>query len=54
MQKEKIDVPFFRFWQAIIYRLKIHKSMQWSAKGIEKLFNKNDFLLKKIISYVFS
>ena len=66
MQKEKIDIPFLKYWKYITYcRLIIHKAIDWPIKGIEKLFfllsrpknnniSNNGLLLKKIIPYVFS
>jgi hypothetical protein len=66
MQKEKIDIPFLKYWKSITYcRLIIKKAIDWPIKGIKKLFflfsrpknnniSNNGFLLKKITPYVFS
>lgn len=61
MQKEKIDIPLYKYWKFITYhKLRVHKSIEWHARVIEKFLslfniseNKNG-LLKKIIPYVFS
>ena len=61
MQKEKIDIPFFKYWKfTLYYKLRIHKATEWSTKVIEKLdilcklINNNGFNVRKIITYVFS
>jgi hypothetical protein len=61
MQKEKIDIPLYKYWKFITYHnLRVHKSIEWHARVIEKFLslfniseNKNG-LLKKIIPYIFS
>lgn len=61
MQKEKIDIPLYKYWKFITYhKLRVHKLIEWHARVIEKFLslfniseNKNG-LLKKIIPYVFS
>ena len=68
MQKEKIDIPFLKYWKFnSLYKLRIDKIIEWLAKCIDNLcalftrsknkdnnINNNYFLLKKIIPSVFS
>lgn len=62
MQKEKIDRPFFKYLEFTTpSKLRIHQSIKWSSKVIEKRVFKfckpkkhNEFILRQIISYVFS
>ena len=62
MQKEKIDIPFFEYLKfTTSSKLRIHQSIEWPSKSIEKLLFKfckpkkeNGFILRKIIPYMFS
>ena len=62
MQKEKLDIPFSKYWKSVTYwKLIIPKVIELPTNGIEKLHflfskhkNNNDLLLKKITPYFFS
>jgi len=66
MQKEKIDIPFLKYWKFnSLDKLRIDKIIEWPAKCIDNLYSlfsksknnnssNNHFLLKKIIPFVFS
>ena len=66
MQKEKIDIPFLKYWKFnILDKFRSDKIIEWLAKCIDNLcalFNRskiknisnNYFQLKKIIPFVFS
>jgi hypothetical protein len=66
MQKEKIDIPFLKYWKFnTLDKLRINKIIEWLAKCIDNLcalFSRstnnntrnNYFQLKKIIPFVFS
>jgi hypothetical protein len=59
MQKEKINIPFFKYWKSITYDL-IQKAIESQNKVIGRLLfllrvnNSNAVILRKIIPYVFS
>jgi len=66
MQKEKIDIPFLKYWKFnILNKSRSDKIIEWLAKCIDNLcalfsryknnnISNNYFLLKKIIPFVFS